>query len=71
MSLPRFVVGEFERYLACGVLANGFARVRRTTCGDEFLVAFFCKGRGFCPSCTSRRMQRLRVSRGLTTQAIS
>jgi len=22
-SLPRFVVGEFERYLACGMLANG------------------------------------------------
>jgi len=22
-SLPRFVVGEFERYLACGILAHG------------------------------------------------
>ncbi len=29
-SLPRFVVGEFERYLACGILAHGFARVRCT-----------------------------------------
>ncbi len=55
-SLPRFVVGEFERYLACGVLAHGFARVRCVACGDELLVAFSCKGRGFCPSCTSRRM---------------
>src|SRR5262252_2506442 len=55
-SLPRFVVGEFERYLGCGILPNGFARVRCTTCGDELLVAFSCKGRGFCPSCTSRRM---------------
>jgi hypothetical protein len=55
-SLPRFVLGEFERYLGCGILANGFARVRCTACGDELLVAFSCKGRGFCPSCTSRRM---------------
>ncbi len=55
-SLPRFVVGEFERYLGCGILANGFARVRWTACGDELLVAFSCKGRGFCPSCTSRRI---------------
>jgi len=55
-SLPRFVVGEFERYLACGILAHGFARVRCAACGDELLVAFSCKGRGFCPSCTSRRM---------------
>ncbi len=55
-SLPRFVVGEFERYLACGILAHGFARVRCTACGDELLVALSCKGRGFCPSCTTRRM---------------
>ena len=44
-------------YLACGILANGFARVRCSSCGDEMLVAFSCKGRGFCPSCTTRRMQ--------------
>lgn len=55
-GLPRFVVGEFERYLGCGILANGFARVRCVACGDELLVAFSCKGRGFCPACTSRRM---------------
>src|SRR5713226_776311 len=55
-SLPRFVVGDFERYLACGILAHGFARVRCSACGDELLVALSCKGRGFCPSCTTRRM---------------
>src|SRR4051812_43725726 len=27
-GLPRFVMAEFERYLRCGILANGFARVR-------------------------------------------
>jgi HD-GYP domain-containing protein (c-di-GMP phosphodiesterase class II) len=52
-SLPQFVVGEFERYLACGILAHGFARVRCTACGDELLVALSCKGRGVCPSCTA------------------
>jgi len=55
-GLPRFVEAEFERYLACGILAHGFGRVRCGGCGDELLVAFSCKGRGFCPSCTTRRM---------------
>ena len=41
-GLPGFVVAEFERYLACGILANGFARVRCSSCGDELLVAFSC-----------------------------
>jgi len=30
--------------------------VRCTACGDELLVALSCKGRGFCPSYTTRRM---------------
>ena len=55
-SLPGFVEGEFQRYLRCGVLAHGFARVRCASCHDELLVAFSCKGRGFCPSCGARRM---------------
>jgi hypothetical protein len=56
-TLPGHVTAEFERYLRCGILAHGFARVRCTACGDELLVAFSCKGRGFCPSCATRRMQ--------------
>ena len=55
-GLPRFVIAEFERYLRCGILAYGFARVRCARCGDEALVAFSCKERGICPSCTTRRM---------------
>ncbi len=47
---------EFERYLECGVLANGFARVRCGDCGHDLLVAFSCKRRGVCPSCNTRRM---------------
>jgi len=56
-GFPRFVISDFERYLRCGVLAHGFARVRCGACGDELLVAFSCKSRGLCPSCTTRRMQ--------------
>ena len=55
-DLPKFVRREFDAYLACGVLSNGFVRVRCQDCGDDRLVAFSCKGRGFCPSCTGRRM---------------
>jgi hypothetical protein len=54
-GLPRFVEKDFERYLACGVLAHGFTRVACTECGEERLVAFSCKGRGVCPSCNARR----------------
>jgi len=55
-GLPRCVTRELERALTCGVLAYGFARLRCTQCGQDELVAFSCKGRGFCPSCGGRRM---------------
>ena len=54
-GLPRYVVRDFSRYLDCGQLANGFARVRCETCHDELQVAFSCKGRGVCPSCNAKR----------------
>ena len=55
-GLPRFVDEEFRSYLRCGWLAGGFARLRCAACGTDRLVAFSCKGRGFCPSCSARRM---------------
>jgi hypothetical protein len=55
-GLPRYVERELAAYLKCGVLAHGFCRVRCQTCGDEIVVAFSCKSRGICPSCTARRM---------------
>jgi len=54
--VPAYVEREFRRYLACGILACGFARARCPVCGHDFLVAFSCKGRGLCPSCNARRM---------------
>ena len=44
------------RFLDCGLLEHGFARVRCGACRAEFLVAFRCKGRHFCPSCHTRRL---------------
>jgi hypothetical protein len=54
----RPVVDEVvEEYLRCGDLHEGFARVRCTNpeCKHEYLLAFSCKGRWFCPSCHSKK----------------
>jgi len=55
-SLPNYVEQTFEDYLTCGRLEHGFLRVRCDSCQAEKLVAFSCKRRGFCPSCSARRM---------------
>jgi hypothetical protein len=55
-SVPAFVERELSRYLECGILAYGFVRVRCAACRFDRVVAFSCKGRGFCPSCGGRRM---------------
>ena len=44
------------RYLDCGDFHNGFARVRCGDCGHEYLLAFSCKRRHFCPSCHQKRV---------------
>ncbi len=44
--IPRYVERELRGCLECGILA----------CGHDFLLAFSCKGRGLCPSRTTRRM---------------
>ncbi len=54
--LPRHVQDEFDAYLKCGRLEEGFLRVRCEQCRAEKLVAFSCKKRAFCPSCGARRM---------------
>jgi len=53
---PAFVERTFRRYLQCGVMAHGCAKLRCPACGHELFVAFSCKGRGLCPSCQARRM---------------
>lgn len=44
------------RYLDCGDLYNGFARVKCKDCNHEYLLAFSCKRRHFCPSCHQKRV---------------
>ena len=39
-----------ERFLECGDLHRGFARIRCGGCGHDLLLAFSCKTRYFCPS---------------------
>ena len=47
-----------DRFLACGLLEHGFARIRCDACAHEYLLAFSCKGRYFCPSCHAKRLAR-------------
>jgi len=54
--VPGYVEAELRGYLKCGLLCFGFARARCTDCGQGFVVAFSCKGRGVCPSCNGRHM---------------
>ena len=55
-GLPRFVVRELDEYLRCGLLEHGLIHLRCGVCGEDLVVAFSCKRRGFCPSCVARRM---------------
>ena len=55
-AVPDFVREELEGFLRCGILEEGFARVKCGECGFERLVPLSCKGRGVCPSCIARRM---------------
>lgn len=60
-GLPRFVTEEFDAYLGCGILERGCLHLSCRQCGHSQLVAFSCKKRGFCPSCTARRMSDVAV----------
>ncbi len=56
---PRYVEQTFRRYLQCGILAYGCARLHCAACGHDLFVPFSCKSRGICPSCQGRRMGAL------------
>jgi len=51
-----YVADVIHRYLDCGDLHFGFARVKCEDCGHEYLLAFSCKRRHFCPSCHQKRV---------------
>jgi len=53
----RPVVGQVaNKFLACGILEHGFARVRCDACAHQYLLAFSCQCRYFCPSCHAKRL---------------
>ena len=45
--VPRFVERELRSFLECGILARGFLRVHCDDCGEDRVVPFSCKGRGY------------------------
>ena len=54
----RHIIKEVvEKYLDCGNPRCGFARIRCPDCGEERLLMFSCRTRGFCPSCHAKRLE--------------
>ena len=45
-----------QKFLKCGDLAQGFARIGACGCGNELLLPFSCKCRNFCPSCHQKKV---------------
>jgi hypothetical protein len=46
---------SIDKFLKCGDLKEGFARVKCKDCGEEYFVAFSCRQRSCCPSCDQKR----------------
>jgi hypothetical protein len=46
---------SIEKFIKCGDVKEGFARVRCPDCREEFFVAFSCRQRSCCPSCDQKR----------------
>jgi hypothetical protein len=46
---------SIEKFIKCGDIKEGFARVRCPDCKEEFFVAFSCRQRSCCPSCDQKR----------------
>jgi hypothetical protein len=55
-GLPSFVIKELQKFIDCGVIRKGLALFKCYKCGRRKVLAFSCKGRGFCPSCGGKRM---------------
>jgi len=53
--LRKEVTEALNEYLNCGLLSHGAARAYCDTCKHSMLIAFSCKKRGICPSCSAKR----------------
>ena len=49
------VLEALDSYLNCGLLCHGAARAYCDNCKHSLLIAFSCKKRGICPSCSAKR----------------
>jgi hypothetical protein len=45
-----------ERFLKCGILHYGFARLKCQGCGRNRFLAYSCRTRRLCPSCAAKRV---------------
>ncbi len=54
-ALRNEVPKALDRYLDCGILVHGCARVHCPECNHSELIAFSCKRRCLCPSCDAKR----------------
>ena len=52
------VARTLDAFEACGDLSRGFARLHCDHCGRDYLIAFSCKQRYFCPSCHQKKVQQ-------------
>ena len=55
VQLPFHLEREFRKYLKCGIHSEGMARFQCSCCKKDKFVAFSCKTRTICPSCTGRK----------------
>ena len=53
--LRKRVIEVIYKFLDCGILEHGMARVYCKKCGHDYFIAFSCKTRFLCPSCTQKR----------------
>jgi hypothetical protein len=50
------VTRAVERFLKCGILHYGFARLKCQGCGRNRFLAYSCRTRRLCPSCAAKRV---------------
>ncbi len=50
------IADELRRASECGDPHHGFARIYCDGCGHDYLLAYSCKTRYFCPSCHQKRV---------------
>jgi len=61
---------SIDKFIKCGDLKEGFARVKCTKCGKEMFVAYSCRQRCCCPSCHQKRtlLFALHLSEGVLAE---